>query len=78
VGAPRGEYVIVLGARPTPDTPVDESTIRRMLDGELAAGASRRDAASAVARRLGVPRRTAYDLVIAMAKEPDTNPGTDR
>ena len=78
VGAPRGEYVIVLGARPTPDTAVDESTIRRMLEGELAAGASRRDAASAVARRLGVPRRTAYDLVIAMAKEPDTDPGTDR
>ena len=70
--------MIVLGARPTPDTPVDESTIRRMLEGELATGASRRDAASAVARRLGVPRRTAYDLVIAMAKEPDTDPGTDR
>ena len=78
VGAPRGEYVIVLGGRRAPDTPADEATVRAMLESELAAGASRRDAASAVARRLGVSRRSAYDLVIAMAKDVEPGPGTER
>ena len=78
IGAPRGEYVVVLGGRRAPDTPADEATIRAMLECELAAGATRRDAATSVSRRLGVSRRSAYDLVIAMAKEPDTDPGADR
>jgi len=44
--------------------------VRRHLDAELAAGASRRDAAAAVARRLGVPRRMAYDLTIGRDDPP--------
>ena len=78
VGTPRGEYVIVLEGRPADDTPVDESVVRDLLESELAAGATRRDAATAVARRLGVPRRTAYDLVIAMAKDSGTDDGSTR
>jgi len=78
IGAPRGEYVIVLEGRPADDTPVDESMVRDLLESELAAGATRRDAATAVARRLGVPRRTAYDLVIAMAKDSGTDDGGTR
>ena len=78
IGAPRGEYVIVLEGRPADDTPVDESMVRDLLESELAAGATRRDAATVVARRLGVPRRTAYDLVIAMAKDSGTDDGGTR
>ena len=78
VGTPRGEYVIVIEARPVDDSPVDESVVRDLLERELAAGATRRDAATAVARRLGVPRRTAYDLVIAMAKDSGTDDGSTR
>ena len=78
IGAPRGEYVIILEGRPADDTPVDESVIRDLLESELASGATRRDAATAVARRLGVPRRTAYDLVIAMAKDSGTDDGGTR
>jgi 16S rRNA (cytidine1402-2'-O)-methyltransferase len=78
IGSPRGEYVIVLEGRPADDTPVDESMVRDLLERELADGATRRDAATTVARRLGVPRRTAYDLVIAMAKDSGTDDGGTR
>jgi 16S rRNA (cytidine1402-2'-O)-methyltransferase len=66
VGEPRGEYVIVLdGARPDV-TVVDDDTIRAALRDELAAGATRKDAAAAVSARLGVPRKTAYALATAL------------
>lgn len=66
VGEPRGEYVIVLdGARPDA-TVVDDDTIRAALRDELAAGATRKDAAAAVSARLGVPRKTAYALATAL------------
>ena len=65
VGEARGEYVLVVaGARAATDRP-DDDTVRAALRDELAAGASRRDAAAAVARRLGVPRRLAYELAAA-------------
>lgn len=65
LGQPRGEYVLVVeGARAVGATP-DDDAVRAALRGELAAGASRRDAAAAVARRLGVARRVAYDLAVA-------------
>jgi 16S rRNA (cytidine1402-2'-O)-methyltransferase len=64
LGTPRGEYVLVVdGARPD-DAPPDDDEIRTALRAELAAGRSRRDAATAVAARLGVPRRVAYDLAV--------------
>lgn len=50
---PRGEYVIVLaGAGPPAEVTDDE--LRRALDAEVVGGASRRDAAAAVATRFGV------------------------
>jgi 16S rRNA (cytidine1402-2'-O)-methyltransferase len=73
VGPPRGEYVLVIdGARPD-DAPPGDDEIRAALRAELAAGASRRDAAAAVAARLGVARRVAYDLAVT---EPSAPPPT--
>lgn len=63
VGEPRGEYVIVLAGRPLVDA-IGTADIRAAVAAELAAGATRRDAAATVARRLGVSRRVAYDLAI--------------
>ena len=51
--APRGEYVVVLDGAPEP-TPLDDEALREQLAAELAAGATRRDAATAVAARHGV------------------------
>jgi 16S rRNA (cytidine1402-2'-O)-methyltransferase len=65
---PRGELVIVLGGAPEEPPPTDldvTSALRR----ELAAGATTRDAATAVARRLGVPKRRAYALATGMDRD---------
>ena len=67
-GEPRGEYVIVLAGRVAAPTP-DVDDVRTAVMAELTAGATRRDAAATVARRLGVSRRVAYDLAIG-ADEP--------
>lgn len=64
VGAPKGEYVVVLGGAPVDDTPVDDDTLIDAIRSELDAGASTRDAAAAVARRFGVAKRAAYALAI--------------
>ena len=51
---PRGEYVVVVeGAAPPVE--VDDEQLVTAIESELAAGASRRDAAAAVAERFGVP-----------------------
>lgn len=73
VGDPRGEYVIVLGGVIRDDT-IDTATIAVHVADELARGATRRDAAAAVARRLGVPRRVAYDLAISRELPPPSPP----
>lgn len=65
VGAPKGEYVIVLGGAPVDDTPADEATLIEAIRAELEGGASTRDAAAAVAERFGVAKRTVYALAIA-------------
>ncbi len=65
LGTPRGEYVLVVGGAPDPEEVPDDDAIRAALRTERAAGASTRDAASAVSRRLGVPRRVAYDLALS-------------
>ncbi|MGH9042689.1 MAG: 16S rRNA (cytidine(1402)-2'-O)-methyltransferase [Acidimicrobiia bacterium] len=57
----RGEQVIVLGPAPARPEPGDDE-ILESLRAELERGASRRDAADATARRLGVSRRRAYEL----------------
>jgi 16S rRNA (cytidine1402-2'-O)-methyltransferase len=66
IGDPRGEYVIVLAGRASTDEPPDDDTIRTALQAQLDAGATRRDAAAAVAAQLGVPKRTAYALATGM------------
>lgn len=80
LGSPRGEYVLVIAGRPVDDTPPDDDAVRDALRAELAAGASTRDAAATVARRLGVSKRTAYALAVGLAAG-DTvrhrNPPTD-
>ena len=63
----RGEQVIVLGpAAPVLTEGPDDETIEDALRGELAAGASTRDAAAVVAKRLGVTRRRAYGLATSL------------
>lgn len=51
--APRGEYVVVLEGAPEPDDASDDALVAALRE-ELDGGASRRDAATAVARRYGV------------------------
>ena len=69
LGEPRGEYVLVIAGATSVAAVPDDDAVRAALRVELAAGMSRRDAAAAVARRLGVARRVAYDLAVA---EPGT------
>jgi 16S rRNA (cytidine1402-2'-O)-methyltransferase len=85
IGEPRGEYVFVLAGMPVDDAPVDDETIRAALRVELGAGASTRDAAAAVAGRLGVSKREVYSLAIALDDSVHPGPvpartelGTDR
>jgi 16S rRNA (cytidine1402-2'-O)-methyltransferase len=64
--APKGEIVLVLEGAPAPGPPDDGAVVDALRD-ELAAGATARDAARAVAARLGVPRRRVYDLATRLA-----------
>ncbi|HEY1117226.1 MAG TPA: 16S rRNA (cytidine(1402)-2'-O)-methyltransferase [Acidimicrobiales bacterium] len=58
---PKGEFVIVLGgAEPPPEVTDDE--LRDALEEEAAAGATTRDAVTAVVARYGVAKRRVYDL----------------
>ncbi len=59
----RGECVILIG--PGRAEAVDDAAIEQALKKALEAG-SVRDAAAAVAERLGVPRRRVYDLAIGL------------
>ena len=56
--------MVVAGAPRSDAVPTDDD-VRAALRVERAAGASRRDAAATVARRLGIPKRVAYDLATA-------------
>jgi len=67
---PRGEMVIVLAGAPAAAPPDDEDVLAALRD-ELAAGATARDAARAVADRLSVPRRRAYDLAVIASHDRD-------
>jgi 16S rRNA (cytidine1402-2'-O)-methyltransferase len=64
---PRGELVVVIDGAPGAPPPDDDALVDA-LSVELAAGSSARDAARAVAARLGVPRRHAYDLAVTVAR----------
>ena len=65
--APRGEIVVVLEGAPASEPPSDGALVEALQD-ELAAGATARDAARAVAARLDVPRRRVYDLATGLAR----------
>jgi 16S rRNA (cytidine1402-2'-O)-methyltransferase len=72
LGQPRGEYVLVVAGAPDRDAPPDDDAIRLALRAELAGGATRRDAAAAVARRLGVPKRLVYALAVSEGRRSGT------
>jgi 16S rRNA (cytidine1402-2'-O)-methyltransferase len=72
LGEPRGEYVLVVGGAPDRDAPPDDDAIRLALRAELAGGATTRDAAAAVARRLGVPKRLVYALAVSEGHQSGT------
>jgi len=73
IGEPRGEYVLVISGAPADGAVPDDDAIRAALRDERRAGASTKDAATAVARRLGVARRVAYDLAVSDRRAaPDT------
>ncbi len=62
-----GRVVVVLAGAPAPAPPSDADVLAA-LEAELAAGATARDAVRAVAARLAVPRRRAYDLATETIK----------
>ena len=66
IGAPRGEYVVVLAGRPTGDEPATDEAVRAALRIELGEGASTRDAAASVATSLGRAKREVYELALAL------------
>jgi 16S rRNA (cytidine1402-2'-O)-methyltransferase len=63
---PRGECVLLVGGAPDAGTPATQEDVDAALTAELAAGASTRDAADAVAERLRVPRRAAYARAVTL------------
>jgi len=72
IGAPRGEYVLVIDGAPHVDRPATDNEVRDALRQALDGGVSKRDAASAVAKTLGRPKREVYDLAIALeVEQPD-------
>ena len=67
---PRGELVVVVDGAPPPAA-VDAERIGAALAEELRGGASARDAAAAVSRALGVPKRRAYELAVQLRDQAD-------
>jgi 16S rRNA (cytidine1402-2'-O)-methyltransferase len=64
--SPRGEFTLVIeGATDAPEETTDEAIIG-LLRPVLAAGASKRDAATRVAQEVGAPRRRVYQLALGI------------
>jgi 16S rRNA (cytidine1402-2'-O)-methyltransferase len=68
-GTAAAPAVVVLAGAPA-SAPPSDADVLAAVEAELAAGATARDAARAVAARLAVPRRRAYDLAVAAASRP--------
>jgi len=64
----RGEVVVVLAGDPEADRAPDDPDIVEALRARLEAGDSLRDAAGLVAGAMGVSRRRAYDLALALRR----------
>jgi 16S rRNA (cytidine1402-2'-O)-methyltransferase len=62
---PRGEFVLVL-AGAAPAAPPTDAELLTALRLEIAGGASRKDAASRVSARFGVPKRHVYELTLTL------------
>lgn len=77
IGSPRGEYVLVLDGAPTEHRVASDDDVRAALRAEFAAGASTRDAAAAVAKSVGRPRRDVYALAIALDRGDGRENGPD-
>jgi 16S rRNA (cytidine1402-2'-O)-methyltransferase len=60
--SPKGEYVIVVEGAPPSNVHRSDAELVGMVDDEVAAGATRRDAVQAVAAATGISRRRIYDL----------------
>ena len=60
---PQGEFVLVMQGAPDSPPPTADD-IDRLLIAELAGGASSKDAATAVAHILGVPKKSAYNRAV--------------
>jgi 16S rRNA (cytidine1402-2'-O)-methyltransferase len=72
-----GEIVLVIDGAPAA-APPDDAAVLAAVQAELAGGASARDAARAVADRLSVPRRRAYDIATAATSRRDGRRGRAR
>ena len=62
----RGEVAVVVEGAPAPDGPTDAEVVAE-LQRALGNGTSRRDAAAAVARHLGIAKRRAYALAMELS-----------
>lgn len=66
LGTPRGEYVIVLGGTPVDTVEVTDEAVADAVRAAVAAGASKRDAATRVAAELGISRNHAYRIATTL------------
>jgi 16S rRNA (cytidine1402-2'-O)-methyltransferase len=66
----RGE--VVIGVGPGSAEPPAEEVVRRMLAGELTAGASVSQAAREIAARTGIPRSRVYAMAIELSRNPSS------
>ncbi len=65
---PRGEFVVVLDGAPTAGGEPSDEELMKMIDHQLDAGRSTRDAVSAVVAATGQPKRRVYDLAIGRSR----------
>jgi len=64
---PRGELVLVLEGAPEPAA-ASPADVEAAVAARLSAGDTARDAAAAVARDLGLPKRAVYDVAVRLAR----------